>query len=287
MNRCIMTAAIIILSYNQKNKTERCIQSCLKNKGIDYKVFLWDNGSYDDTFETCRMKFPEVLCFRSSKNLGVAAGRNAAAKQALKFSPQYLLFLDNDTEVSSNFLSYLVNGLCDSTYGIASPKIKFLEHPEYLYGAGGLDVVFRKGKTAHLGFSELDTGQYDRGYDPIPSGGCFLVRTQLFVELKGFDEKFSPYGPEDIDFVMRLRAKGYKSKYVPESVIFHESNPSKTNQKVFSYSLRRFYHWVIILHRHASYLDIFRFILIFAPAMSIKNLLRYFTRPNHTASHPV
>jgi len=271
-----MKAALIILTHNQKEKTLRCLESCRYINGIDHKIFLWDNGSADGVLEIVSAEYTEVKLYRSEKNIGVASARNACAKEALKFSPDYLLFLDNDTIVDRNFLYHLINGLSGSHYAIVSPKIKIMNDHNYLYGAGSLNVIFRKGKTQHLGYNELDKGQYDTVIDPIPSGGCFLVRSEVFKELNGFDEIFSPYGPEDIDFVFRAKALGYRTKYIPEAVIYHESKPAKTAQKLFRYSLRRLYHWLIILNRHATKSDILAFLFLYGPFFSAKQVLTKF-----------
>lgn len=265
--------AIIILTYNQKEKTLRCLQSCRNISGVDYKIFLWDNGSEDDTWESINKKFPQVIAYYSENNIGVAAGRNTCAKKALKFDPEFLLFLDNDVIVEDNFLCLLTRDLIESGYAIASPKIKFIGNPKYLYGAGGLDVVFKKGKSQHIGYHEIDEGQYDLLDFPIPSGGCLLVRTEVFNELNGFDEVFSPYGPEDIDFAFRASRRKYKTLFVPQAVIYHEPVPSKTAQISFKYAFRRIYHWLIILKRHGTLSDLFLFTFIYGPFYSAKYFL--------------
>src|SRR5688500_14053434 len=88
---------VIILTMNQRDKTLSCLSSFRTVKGPAYKIVVWDNGSHDSTAEAVREAFPEVLVHHYPGNLGVASGRNAAAKLAIAtFQPTYLLFLDND-----------------------------------------------------------------------------------------------------------------------------------------------------------------------------------------------
>ena len=48
-----------------------------------------------------------------------------------------------------------------------------------------------------------------------------MVRTDLFELLGGFDPSFDPFGPEDLDFSLRLQEAGYLSIYTPQAVAYH------------------------------------------------------------------
>src|SRR5215510_13660528 len=90
----------IILTYNQRPKTLKCLSSLLGGEDIPFKVLIWDNNSRDDTLVAVKETFPDVSTHYSERNLGVAEGRNAAAKIAtIELGATHLLFLDNDIEV--------------------------------------------------------------------------------------------------------------------------------------------------------------------------------------------
>ena len=111
-----VSVAIIILTLNQKEKTLRCIESCRSICDVNYRIILWDNASSDGTFAIVKKQYPEVICFHSKKNIGVAGGRNESAREAIKFAPDYLLFLDNDTIVEPDFLLHLIEALSGSDH---------------------------------------------------------------------------------------------------------------------------------------------------------------------------
>src|ERR671925_606634 len=89
--------AFVILTWNQREKTMKCLANLRTVREPSFHVVLWDNGSSDGTVEAVREAFPEVLAHHHTDNLGVAPGRNAAAEFAIKkLNPTHLLFLDND-----------------------------------------------------------------------------------------------------------------------------------------------------------------------------------------------
>src|SRR5262245_12701453 len=94
---------------NQQDKTLQCLSSLLALQEPWFHLLVWDNGSQDGTAEAIRQAFPEVLVHHHPVNLGVASGRNAAADLAIKiFTPNHLLFLDNDMILEPNFISSLL-----------------------------------------------------------------------------------------------------------------------------------------------------------------------------------
>jgi hypothetical protein len=85
-----------MLTMSQRDKTLRALQS-VRDDDPQIPVLLWDNGSTDDTIDAVAGRFPDVHAHRHPTNLGVASGRNAGARLAIKmFQPTHLLFLDND-----------------------------------------------------------------------------------------------------------------------------------------------------------------------------------------------
>ena len=74
---------VIILTYNQRQKTLKCLSTLLGGEDIPFKVLLWDNNSRDDTIAAINETFPDVSTYYSKSNLGVAEGRNASGTMAI------------------------------------------------------------------------------------------------------------------------------------------------------------------------------------------------------------
>ena len=247
--------AIVILTWNQREATRRCLQSIAAAGYSLGRVVLWDNGSVDGTDDAIIDEFPDVIFHRHPHNQGVASGRNSAALLAMrKVSPTHLLFLDNDMVVTSGFLESLCEPfVADSRQAQAVAKIRILNDPERLHAAGGQDVNFALGIKNSIGYGEMDCGQYDDRQSCLPSGGATLVAVKAFLELDGFDSVFDPFGAEDLDFAFRVRRANYQATYVPEAIVYHDYHRKNgAGQNGDLYVAARVKHWLILLRRHAS-----------------------------------
>jgi GT2 family glycosyltransferase len=102
-----------------------------------------------------------------------------------------------------------------------------------------------------------------------------LVRTDVFQEVGGFDHRFDPYGPEDLDFSLRVYNAGYHALYVPRSVIFHDYNETLKKEKYHeTYARHKTRHWFLLMRRHASIVEQLGFILLGAPYVLVRAIIR-------------
>lgn len=271
-----MKIAVIILTVDQRDRTLRCLASLLALKEPPFRVFVWDNGSQDGTVAAIQGRFPEVLVHYHPSNLGVASGRNAAAELAVKtFSPSYLLFLDNDMLVEPGFVGALLKPLAeDSRVGQTQAKLRFMDDRERLNDGGGARLNFSLWRVTPVGFGEIDRGQHDVTKECIACGGAMMVRTDLFLRLGGFDSQFDPFGPEDLDFSLRLQKAGYQALYVPQAVAYHAVSHSFGPGYSEAYARHKSRHWFTFMRRHASPLQQLGFFLVGAPYLAVRVVLR-------------
>jgi GT2 family glycosyltransferase len=266
----LIHVAIVLLSLNQREKTLRCIESLVAIDYSRYRIILWDNGSTDGTSAAVTSAYPDVLVHHHYENVGVATGRNSAVAQLRwQFNPLYLLFLDNDMTVEPDFLGRLVAPFAGEPHlAQTTGKIRDMYDKRRLYGAGGCRVQFWLGNTRHNGYGELDTGQYDHIRRCLPSGGCMLVRTDIFDELGGFSSLYDPYGPEDLDFGLCVKKAGYYGLFVPSAIVYHETRPGRTFEGgayTAKFAVKRVQHWFIFMERHASRVQKLGFFFIGIP----------------------
>jgi GT2 family glycosyltransferase len=144
-------------------------------------------------------------------------------------------------EVSAGWLDPLIK-MMDSDPLIAAcmPKIRSYDMPdffEYAGAAGGfIDIngfPFCQGRI--FDSLETDYGQYDKARSIFwASGACLMIRSPLYKITGGLDPLFFAHF-EEIDLCWRLKNRGYKIMFVPESVVYHvgggalpKSNPVKT-----------------------------------------------------------
>jgi GT2 family glycosyltransferase len=269
--------AVVVLTCNQREMTLRSL-GALERHHRDAHVLLWDNGSTDGTADAVASAFPHLLVHRSPTNLGVAGGRNAAARLALEhFGPTHLLFLDNDMLVTEGCIDALLQAFADDpTLGQAGGKFRFLDNPTRLNDAGGCRINFWIGSTEPTGYGELDEGQYDEPRSGVVCGGAMMmVRADVFRQLGGFDERFNPYGPEDLDFSLRLQAAGYGSRYVPTALGYHRGSQTFAGApQSLAYTRNRVRQWLRFLYRHGSLKDKVGFFLVGAPFRAARMAVR-------------
>ncbi len=113
-----------------------------------------------------------------------------------------------------------------------------------------------------------------------------LVRADIFQELGGFDSAFDPYGPEDLDFGIRAKKAGYYGLYVPDAIVYHESNPGHTfedGQYTATYARHRSKSWMMLMNRHAPFWEKLVFMTLTAPFLFLKVSIREISKGNFSA----
>ncbi len=276
------TVSAVVLTRNQKDKTLEFLSNLAAIKRPQFNVVLWDNGSTDGTLEVVRRAFPEILAHYHPVNLGVATGRNRAAQLAIEaFDPTHLLFLDNDIHFEPDFVSALLEPFAeDDRLGQTQAKLRFMHDRDRLNDGGGCRINFVTGSTTPVGFGEVDEGQHDERRECIACGGAMMVRVDVFLELGGFDPSFDPFGPEDLDFSLRLSRAGYYALYVPQAVGYHAVSHTYGQGYTEDYARYKSKHWFLLLRRHGTLGQQIGFFLIGAPYLALKVVFREGVRGN-------
>ncbi len=217
--------AIVILNWNGAELLKQFLPSVIEfSKNDSTKIIVADNGSTDDSLQILQQNFSEVKILDLKQNYGFARGYNEALKQ---IEADYFVILNSDVEVTDGWLESPVR-LMESDKNIAAVQPKILSyqqktHFEYAGAAGGFIDKFGYPFCRGRMFNELeaDNGQYNDTVDIFwATGACMFVRAKLFVENGGFDADFWAH-QEEIDLCWRLKNKGYRIVYTPESVVYH------------------------------------------------------------------
>jgi GT2 family glycosyltransferase len=235
---------VIVLNWNDLEMTERCLESLVRQKQASIDILLIDNNSARFPAQKIESKFPSIVISKLAANRGVAGGRNEGILYALKNNYKYLLFIDNDAYAHPMMVYELEKIIkCRPDVGIVGPKIYRDDEKRVVWRAGCLSwrkmylysfySIIRKlykyrGKSLPTRFEisrgdgYLDIGQYDQEIDIDFQIGCVqMVRVEAIEKIGVLDERFSPYGSEDIDFCERMKNSGWTIRYAPKAITWH------------------------------------------------------------------
>ena len=83
---------ILILNWNGKEDTIKCIESLKKIDYPNYQIIIIDNNSTDNSINIFKEKYPNIMILENKKNLGYAEGNNVGIRHALKNKADYVLY---------------------------------------------------------------------------------------------------------------------------------------------------------------------------------------------------
>jgi GT2 family glycosyltransferase/Flp pilus assembly protein TadD len=234
--------SIIIPVFNKVEYTQKCLTAIFRNTENNlYEIVVVDNASTDGTGKYLKELGDKVKFLTNRENLGFAKACNQGAAIA---SSEYLLFLNNDTEPKPKWLEPLVN-LLDGSVSIAAVGSKLLFPDGTIQHAGIAIIEDRKLPdplvARHLYYrqpSDLPEANVPRQYQAL-TAACLLIRKDAFDEVKGFDEGYWN-GYEDVDLCFKLRERGWRLIYQPESDVIHfESQSGKERFAKISKNISR------------------------------------------------
>ncbi len=219
---------IIILHFRNFSILSECLQSSQKISYPDYDITVVNNGSSLPLNIAPRNEITEssLQTINTQENLGYARGNNIGIRDALKRGAEYILLLNDDTVVSPDFLSILLETAERSTdIGIVGPTIYYFVEPQKIWFAGARfdpDSCMIKSHETAGSDDEVSSDLIDSDYIT----GCALLIKKAVIEKIGLlDERFFLYW-EDVDWGLRAKKAGLKRLVVPQSQIWHKVSVS-------------------------------------------------------------
>src|SRR5690606_17960721 len=171
----------------------------------------------DHTADFLTKNVSGITYIRNTENKGFLMNCNEASRIA---KGKYLYFLNNDTQVTANWLKPMVDLFKDEQVGRVGSKLIYAHG--LLQEAGG--IIYPDASGANYGRNDLpDRPRYNyiRAVDYC-SGASLLVRKSDFEKLNRFDQQFAPAYYEDTDLCFSIRnVLKKKVMYQPLSEVIH------------------------------------------------------------------
>jgi len=214
--------SIITVNYNGFALTCAMIDSVHIHITSEYEIVVVDNGSKNDEAVLLQEKYPDIMAIRSEDNLGFAGGNNLGIKAA---KGDYLMLMNNDTEVEDDSLHFLAQRLdSNPEFGAVCPKIRFYAQPLLIQFAGYTPLSRISMRNSLIGFKEMDRGQYaNMSITPFMHGAAVMVRKSVLDKSGLMPECYFLYY-EELDWSERLHDAGYKIAYEPMATVYHKES---------------------------------------------------------------
>ncbi len=223
--------SIIIPTRDHHEDVERCLASIFADPRYpDFEVVLLDNGSRDPralaSFAAWQRREPRVRVVRHDVPFNYSEINNYAAAQA---TGEYLLFLNNDTEViTPDWLTLMMEWAQRPAIGAVGAKL--LYEDDTIQHAGVVVAIGGVAGHGHKYFSRDAVGYYNSlttvcNYSAV-TAACLMIRREAFDAVNGFDEKLA-VAFNDVDFCLRLRRAGYRNVCLPHVELYHYESKSR------------------------------------------------------------
>jgi N-acetylglucosaminyl-diphospho-decaprenol L-rhamnosyltransferase len=228
--------SVVIPSWNTRDLLATCLRTLEAAEKPATEIIVVENASRDGSAEYVAAHHPEVRLIRNERNEGFARGSNQGMRAA---RGRYVLLLNSDTELAGDALALLVGFLeRHPEYGAVAPR---LVHPDgrtqrtvqefptlwtALFFSTPLGRWFPNSRELRRYFMRDWDQESSRDVDQPPAA-CLLLRKSVLDQVGLFDEELWLFY-NDVDLSKRIRAAGWKTRYLAEARVVHHVGGSSS-----------------------------------------------------------
>lgn len=244
-----MKLSVVVVNHNRCDLLKLTLNSIIKStNGIDSEVIIVDDASTDESVSMLDMHYPQLRSITNQVNEGIAKAANRGVQAS---RGEYILIVNPDVilgkETLEKVTAYLNEHQDVSGLGVRmlGPQGTFLQESNRgltkswasFFKLTGLAKHFPKSRLTNRNHKEW-VQEFQTSEIDILNGAFMLIRSSVFNEIGGFDERFVQYG-YDVDFSYRMRLAGFKNFYYPKTYII---NFKSSHAPKFSWTfLKNFY----------------------------------------------
>ncbi|MEJ7770366.1 MAG: glycosyltransferase family 2 protein [Geodermatophilaceae bacterium] len=223
--------SVVLLAYGEEPYLDKAVRAVLSSENghgqsLDLQVVLVDNGASPDA--VARVSgLPGVRVLTPRENTGFAGGCNLGAAGV---KSEYLALVNSDALVSENALAKLVEVAAESGVGIATSSLRLADAPDTMNSAG--NPLHLTGLVWAGSHGQAATQHQNRRSVACASGAAMVLRRSLWEDLGGFAPEYFAYH-EDTELSLRCWQRGLSVVYVPDAVVLHHYEFSRTPTKLY------------------------------------------------------
>jgi GT2 family glycosyltransferase len=266
--------SIISVNFNQPQVTLDFLKSVKQNTDPEHtELILVDNGSRENHESAYLLEYPELIYIRSEHNLGFAGGNNLGIQQA---TGDYLLLLNNDTEITANLISELTAEMEQNPeIGMISPLIVFYDAPDVIQYAGFTEMNYLTCRNAGIGSMEINKGQYDLDSRETAfcHGAAMMCRKADLAQVGLMHDHFFLYY-EELDWCEKFKRAGKKIWFNGRTKIYHKESMSVGKESsIKTYFMTR--NRMLFIRRNTGFINTFLFSIYYIGLACPKQVLVY------------
>lgn len=228
----------VVLSWNGREDTLRCLQSLLDVDDASLRVVCVDNGSHDGSPEAVRERFPQVELIEAGANLGYSGGNNLGIRRALEQGAGWVVLVNNDATVAPD----AIDGFREAARvrpraGILAGKVYFADRPSTIWFAGQRvrELLGYSGRPR--GYGRSDGPRYERVVETDRAVGALMAISRAAIDAVGLlDEDLFAY-VEDVDWALRVRDAGFEVVFAPHARAWHGVSASTGGERASTHTL--------------------------------------------------
>lgn len=266
--------SIISVNFNQPQVTLDFLKSVKINTNSDaIELILIDNGSREDHHDDFIVEYPELIYIRSAENLGFAGGNNLGINVA---TGDYLLLLNNDTEITPNLIAVLTAELDrNPEIGMISPLLLYYDSPDVIQYAGFTKMDYLTCRNSGIGSMEINKGQYDlESRETAFCHGAAMMCRRADLESVGLMEDHFFLYYEELDWCEKFKRAGKKIWFTGATKVYHKESMSvgkESNIKTYFMTRNR----MLFIRRNTGLLNTILFSVYYIALACPKQIFLY------------
>ena len=223
--------SILIPNKDHIDDLELCINSIIDKTTYDnYEIIIIENNSVNsetfDYYKSVQNAYDKVKVVTWEREFNYSLINNFGAEFA---NGEYLLFLNNDTEViNGEWLEEMLSYCMRRDVGIVGARLYYpddtIQHAGVVIGFGGI-----------AGHTFIGQGRYEFGYFAramciqdysAVTAACMMTKKSVFDKVGGFSGELK-VAFNDIDYCMKVRKENLLVVYNPYAELYHYESKSR------------------------------------------------------------